>query len=207
MNHKVETNEVDRELVQRIQELEKEKETMDEKFKENLESEIKLQGDQKLRDQVKLLDMQLVDKQSEINKLSHNKNSFGKDERMMKQMLKANEVRIRSVEKENSNLKKKLDTIKTEKNESLQALKELVKEIQIRGGKKSKVKSLLGDAGKFVEIDSLFREEASMDTEEELGFALSDKIDNHIEKPGEQEHSRNIYFLILKNLKFDLQII
>ena len=52
-----------------------------------------------------------------MNKLKHQKSSYGKDQNVLKQVLKSNESRLKSAEKENTNLKSKYQAIKSKSDE------------------------------------------------------------------------------------------
>ena len=111
-----------------------------------------------------------------MNKLKHKKSSFNKEEKMIRQMLKTNEVRIRSIEKENKNLRRKMETFK-EKNQTLEkGIEILINEIIIRGAKKQEIKVLISNVSQYVDLDEIFIDNNSIDTEEELGISFNDSL-------------------------------
>lgn len=126
--------------------------------------------------ELKNLELEMLDLQSEMNRLKHVKKNLNKDEKMIKQMLKTNEVQIRSLEKENGILKKKISNMKQSNQKLEKSLKLLINETVIRGAKKQEIKELVEDVSQIVDLDDLFEDNASVDTEEELKISMGESL-------------------------------
>lgn len=141
--------------------------------------------------EIKRLELELLDLQSEMNRLKHTRKNFGRDEKMMKQMLKTNEVRIRSIEKENLTLKKKLARESEASNKLEKALRAVVGETVIRGAKKHEVRELVASVSQFVDLEELFEDQNSLDTEEELRVSLNESLKQLQDKLDAQRAQRS----------------
>jgi ElaB/YqjD/DUF883 family membrane-anchored ribosome-binding protein len=132
--------------------------------------------------EIKNLELEMLDLQSEMNRIKHMKSNFSKDEKMIKQMLKTNEVQIRSMEKENSTLKRKFGILKKSNEKLEKGIKLLVNETMIRGAKKQDIKELVDDVSQIVDLDELFEDNGSVDTEEELRISIDESLKEYQEQ-------------------------
>lgn len=122
--------------------------------------------------EIKQLELDLVDMQSEVNRLRSYNANFTKEEKMMRQMLKANEVRIRSMEKENQQMKNKLKRVDAENNKLKSCVVQLAEEIQAKGGEKEQVMRVIGEVSELVCLDEVMGNAESLDTEEQLRMSI-----------------------------------
>jgi hypothetical protein len=91
-------------------------------------------------------------------------------------MLKTNEVRIRSVEKENQTNKKKMANLKKINQDLEKGIVALINETVIRGAKKQEIKELVSNVSQYVDLDEVFNDHCSIDTEEELRISLNESL-------------------------------
>lgn len=134
--------------------------------------------------EIKQLEMDMLDMQSEVNRLCAYNASFTKEEKMIKQMLKANEVRIRSIEKENQQLKAKLSRTQLVNRELKTCVARLAADIESRGGQSADVMRAIGNVGELVCLDEILGNAESLNTEEELQASIAESAeDAHAQGP------------------------
>jgi hypothetical protein len=95
---------------------------------------------------------------------------------MIKQMLKANEVRIRSMEKETQQMRVKLEKSQSEGKQLKEGVKNLVEELKTRNVEQVKIIEILGEAGDAIGLENLFDIAESFDTEEELKISITESL-------------------------------
>ena len=134
----------------------------------------------------------MLDMQSEINRLSSYNNSISKDEKMIRQMLKANEVRIRSLEKENQQMKIKIKKL-SEKNLNIEkGLFRMVCDFKLKGGERQDIIDLVEGIEDMLDLRDIFEYEFSMNTEEELKIKVKDSKEQLDSIDGEEGESEDL---------------
>ena len=153
-----------------------EKERKDEK--EKLESQQKGMEDMVSEYQIKVkqVETELLERRNELNKLKSKGNSYHKNYNMMKQLYKTNEAKVRSLEGEIRKLKGDMTKKQVKIGKAIEAMETLAGELRRKGTKRRGISELLGSVCELIDLDDIYDEELSIDTEEEMKWGVNENL-------------------------------
>lgn len=125
---------------------------------------------------VKQVEGELLERRNELNKLKSKGNSYHKNYNMMNQLYKTNEAKVRSLESEVRKLKADLNKREVKMGRAKEAMETLAGELRRKGLKRRGFTELLGSVCELIDLDEVFDEELSIDTEEEMKWNVNQNL-------------------------------
>lgn len=137
---------------------------------------------------VKQVESELLERRNELNKLKSKGNSYHKNYNMMSQLYKTNEAKVRSMESEIRKLKGDLTKRKVEAGRAKEAMETLAGELRRKGLKKRGLTELLGSICELIDLEEVYDEHLSIDTEEEMRW----EVDKNLKDAHEEFDEKSI---------------
>ena len=143
-------------------------------FKKKNEEQSELIGT--YQEKVKQMDSIIIEKKNEINKIKSKGNHSHKNYKSMQAIFKTNEVKIRSLENEVKKVSARFTQNEEKVIKSQNALKSLTTNLKFKGVSKMEISAILGEAVVLVDLDDVFEEELSLDTEDEMAANINQNL-------------------------------
>ena len=122
------------------------------------------------------MESDLLERKNELNKLKSKGNSYHKNYNMMNQLYKTNEAKVRSLESEIRKLKGDMTKKEINLRKTTDAMEMLAGELRRKGLKRRGLTELLGSICEMIDLDEVYDEELSIDTEEEIKWGVNENL-------------------------------